>query len=530
MIIDGRRTDATAPDYDILIVGTGPAGITLARELEGTGLRIGLLESGGREFDSDTQELYDGTVTGLDYVDLMAIRLRLLGGTSHHWGGNCLPLDPIDFTRAPLSGMTGWPFPREALMDAYARAHDYLDLGAFEYGAGVPRGVSENDLLLPGNDIVENALLRLSANPPTNFGDKYGPALEASEATQLWLWTNLVGLDISPEGVVEAVRTRTLTGVERTFRAPLVVLACGAVENARQLLLANARNGTAFGDAGGLIGACYMDHPAGGAAFLWPHAPLRDKANWSQELVAADGTDVRFVWRLHDAVLEREGLANAQFYLIPYSSDDAARQRTQDARRGINGLRGMAKWTLGRNPGRNFSLSSSYCAFITNADAMVAEAVLPAGAVDRVLLKYEAEQQPDRASRVTLTQATDAFGLPLPELHWSPTEDDKQSIVRTAEIIGQAVGAADLGRIELEEGIEERYWNMVTSWHQLGTTRMAEGPSDGVVDPDCLVHGTRNLYVAGGSVAPTAGRANPTLTIVALAIRLADHLKTERGV
>lgn len=228
--------------------------------------------------------------------------------------------------------------------------------------------------------------------------------------------------------------------------------------------------------------------------------------------------------------MEREDLANAQFYLIPFSSDTAARQRDQDARTGLRGLKSIAKWGLGRES-IGFSLSESYCEFITNADAMVAEAILPdRGTVDRVLLKYEAEQQPDRGNRVTLMNETDALGLPRPELHWSPSDDDKQSIIRTAALIGQAVGAADLGRLELEEGSEARYWNMVTSWHQLGTTRMAAGPSDGVVDTDCRVHGTTNLYVAGGSVMPTAGRANPTLTIVALAVRLADHLKAGKEV
>lgn len=527
MIIDGRTADASIPlDYDVLIVGAGPAGVTIAHELGSTGLRVAVLEGGGEEFDADTQELYEGEVTGLEEVDLTAIRLRMLGGTSNHWGGNCLPLDPIDFARSPASGLTGWPFPREELMGFYPRAHDYLTLGAFEYDTYAPEGVSADDLLLADNDTVENSVLRLSSHPPTNFGEKYRSFLAASETVHLWLWTNLVALDISPEGVAEGVRTATLSGGERTFTARQVVLACGAVENARQLLLANARNGTSFGDAGDLIGACYMDHPTGGSAFLWPGEPLQEKANWSRELYAVDGTELRYVWRLNEAVMEREGVSNAQFYLIPYSSDEALRQQKRDAGRGMQGLKSLAKWTLGRT-GRNFSLSQSYCNFITNADAMVADAVFRKGSVDRVLLKYEAEQLPDRASRVTLTEAADTFGLALPALNWSPGEDDKQSIIRTTEIIGQAVGAADLGRLEFEEGAKERYWNMTTSWHQLGTTRMAEGPTDGVVDPDCLLHGTRNLYVAGGSVMPTSGRANPTLTITALAIRLADHLKAE---
>jgi choline dehydrogenase-like flavoprotein len=529
MIIDGRSADDGLPlDYDLLIVGGGPAGLTLSNEFDGTGRSVGLLESGGLEFDPQAQALNEGLVTGLETIDLAAARLRLLGGTSHHWGGFCLPLDPVDFERAPLSGMTGWPFPRSELLEHYPRACVYCDLGRFDFSLEAARGLGADDLLLPGDDLVETSALRLSANPPTNFGDKFAGMLRASPNVHAWLWTNLVGLEISPEGVVEGVRTRTLSGVERRMTARRVVLACGAVENTRLLMVANDLNGTSFGNASGLLGACYMDHLSGGAAFLWPRDPLGPKVYWDGDAVSGDGIPMKFVWRVRDEVQAREGLANAQFYLIPFSTDTAARRREGEAKRGLDALKSIAKWTLGRG-GNGFSLSESYCSFIANADAMLAEAVDIGGErVDRVLLKYEAEQQPTRASYVELSYELDAIGLPRPHLHWSPTEADKESIIRTAMLIGQACGRADLGRLELEEGTGERYWNMVTAWHQLGTTRMSEAPADGVVDPDCRVHGTRNLYVAGGSVFPSEGRANPTLTIVALAVRLADHLKAGR--
>ncbi len=533
MIIDGRTADASAPlDYDVLIVGSGPAGVTVAHEFGGTGLRVAVLESGGEDFEPENQELYDGQVTGLEEVDLTAIRLRMLGGTSNHWGGHCLPLDPIDFSRAPLSGMTGWPVSREAMLPFYARAHEYLKLGAFEYGTYEPKGVSADDLLLADNDMVENSVLRLSANPPTNFGERYRELPGARTVSDLWLWTNLTGLDLSPEGVVRGVRTPTLAGVERTFTARTVVLACGAVENARQLLLANAANGTSFGDAGDLIGACYMDHPAGGSAFLWPHEPLRDKANWSRELYAPDGTELRYVWRLHDAVLEREGLQNAQFYLIPYSSDSDARgsgsampsAECRDSSRSPNGRSAAS--------GRNFSLSAQLLQVHHRTPTRWSPTrCSPKAASTGCCSSTSAEQQPNRASRVTLDGGRDALGLPLPAARLVADrgrQAERHPHHRT-DRPGGGRGRSRPARVRggARRALLEHDHLVAPARHRPGWPR-ARGTASSI--PTACVHGTRNLYVAGGSVMPTGGRANPTLTITALAIRLADHLKAEQGV
>lgn len=527
MKIDGRTPSANpSPKYDVLIVGGGPAGITLAREMIPSGLTIALLEGGGEDFDADSQSLFVGDVTGLKEVDLSAIRLRMLGGASNHWGGFCLPLDPIDFSRPPLGGLSGWPFPREALADGYSRAHRYLKLGEFAYDLDVMN--AGPDPLLGADETIETSVLRLSANPPTNFAVSYLPSLESSENVHVWLWTNVVDIEVAVDGRATGVKTRTLSGVEHVFTARVIVLACGAVENARQLLLMNTNHGSLYGNAGGMLGRCYMDHLSGGAAFIWAKSPFSEKAEWASDTTASDGTPVRLVWRLKEELLELENLCNAHFYLVPFPTDSIDRERLRDSARGMAGLRSIVKWAAGRGE-RDFVLSDSYCRFITNADAMIDAAIAPQGTIDRLLLRYESEQRPDVRNAVTLLQATDRLGMPLPSLNWSPTNEDRQSLIRTVELIGAAVGAADIGRIEIERGSEERYWNMTTAWHQMGTTRMSINPRDGVVDPTCRVHGTKNLYVAGGSVMPTGGRANPTLTIAALAIRLADHLRSEMG-
>ena len=515
-------------DYDVVIAGAGPAGITLALELDRAGLRVALLEGGDEDFDPDLQALYDGTVEGHDIVDLMAIRLRMLGGTSNHWGGHCLPLDPIDFDRRPLSGLSGWPFDRAHLDPYYARAHEYLRLGAFDYSRDIVPGLGDGDFLLTEEPRVESAALRISPGP-LRFGDIYGAALRDAPRIDLQLRTAVVGLVLEGDDRITGVEVVGPDGTRRVVAGRAVVLACGAVETARLLMLANAALGRRFGDAGELLGKCYMDHPAAGAGFLRLSRPATDRAYWHGNLRTAEGTNVRYVWRLSDAVLEAEDLANTSFYLIPFSDDPAARQRAAESRRADRALRDIAKWVV-RRPDRGFELSEAWCSFVTNADSFAAvtwEQAVHGRRTDSLLLRFESEELPSPHNRVTLSDSRDALGLPTPVLHWAPGEAERESVLRSTVLIGQLCGQHGLGRVELETHFDAPFWGTTTSWHQLGTARMAVNPREGVVDAQARVHGTRNLFVASGAAMPTNGRANPTLTIVALTIRLADHLQDE---
>lgn len=526
MFIDGNlATDIPETAYDVLVIGGGPAGITLTHELRGRGLRIALLESGGLDFSSDVQLLNDGVVEGNKEFDLLAGRLRFFGGTSNHWGGHCTPLDPVDFDRAPASGLTGWPITRRDLELFYERAHDYCDLGTYRYDYRAFMRPSRNDLLMPDNPDLQTAILRQS--PPTKFGEKYAAILGDSEDVHVWLNTNAVSLDIAADGDVRSVRTRTLGGPERSFTTRVVVLACGTVEATRLLLYSNALSGARFGNASDLLGRCYMDHPSGGAAFLYFSEPVREKLYWADIKEHTDnGIPLHFVLRPTDEFLLRTGLPNSHYFLIPFKTDDSDRQRRAEASSSLRSLKRIKKWVSGGGPDE-FQLSRHYCNFITKADSFLAEqAIKLAGGdtVEQVLLKYESEQLPTRSNYVALGPDRDALGVPRPVVRWAPTQDDIDAVIETATRVGRFVGEVGLGRLQLEDHSDHPYWGMTTAWHQLGTMRMATTENFGVVDTDCRVFGTSALYVASGAVMPTIGRANPTLTIVALSIRLADHL------
>ncbi len=130
---------------------------------------------------------------------------------------------------------------------------------------------------------------------------------------------------------------------------------------------------------------------------------------------------------------------------------------------------------------------------------------------------------------MTLGTRRDPFGHPVARVDWRSEASDRASIRASQEIVDGAMRAAGLGHVELMLGDENPPALIEGNFHHLGTTRMHVDPAHGVVDADCRVHGMRNLYVAGSSVFPTYGCSNPTLTVVALALRLADHLKKQLG-
>lgn len=529
MFRDGRQALAEGDQsFDVLIIGAGPAGITLALELEGSGLKVALLESGGLDYEDEAQDLNEGTILGNDdEYDLVSSRLRFLGGTSNHWGGHCVPLDPIDFARAPATGFSGWPFARAALDPFYSRAHVYCDLGDMNYDAAALVPDASELFLLPDHAEVETCVVRQST--PTRFGEKYEPALEASQDVQVWLHSTATQV-VTDAGAPQAANVVAANGAAARFTAQAVVMAGGAIEATRLLMWSNVQNGTNVGDSSGLLGKCYMDHPSGGAGFLHFNTPVAQKAYWQDMDTHADnGIPLHFLWRLNDAALERRNLPNFQYYLIPFEDSPEAQQRKRTADRAWGSMKRMAKWALGRDVGLSFSPGKTYCRAVGGVDELVVERVndlVTAPGYRRALFKYETEQRPDLTNRIELdASARDATGMPRPVLTWKPSVADIDAVKETARLFGEFAGAAGLGRVQLENHDDDPYWQTTTAWHQLGTMRMAESPQSGVVDVNCKVHGAGALYVASGAVFPSVGRANPTLTIVALTIRLADHLK-----
>jgi choline dehydrogenase-like flavoprotein len=516
MFVDARTIpNGTEIAADICIVGAGAAGITLARELADGKTRIALFESGGFEFEEETQNLYEGEIVGHPFPLLVMDRLRFLGGATNHWSGSCRPFDAIDFEQRAYVKNSGWPFDKAALDPFYQRAHAICQLGPYTYdakdwGADVAAAV----------DFGSDARLRTGIyqySPPTRFGEVYRQDLTTAAGLTVYLNANLVDIDTDAGARdVTGLRLACLRGPKLQGRGQLYVLATGGIENARLLLNANKVRNTGLGNEFDLVGRYFMDHPyipnAATILFTDPTIGSRLVAGGSR-----DGYGAQFYFYAPKATLETEELPAFSIYI-----GNAGGTHHDFARASLSAiLRALAS---GHWPDH---LMTHIWQILRAVEAQIEDAFdrLTRRDHSRYSANYMCECPPDPESRVTLGKQIDALGLRRVELDWRLPRDFDRNIRRAHEILAQDLGRTGKGRLRLDLG-EDATPLVATGHHHMGTTRMHHDPKQGVVDENCRVHGMANLFVAGSSVFPTYSFDDPTMTIVALALRLADHLKT----
>ena len=501
MLLDPRRvTDATTLDTDVCIVGAGPAGLVLATELASR-CDVIILESGGDRAEPEAQALNDGDLIGDEYAGLRATRHRQVGGTSHLWntpvggapGAKYAPLDALDFERTDGGATGDWPFGLTELREYYARAQRVCGLGPFAYDAAP--WVQPGHEPWPQTGVLVSRVYQLGTRQA--LLDPLRTAVDRATNVRLCTHATVVALHREDGGRrVGRVAIATAGRGAWSVRARRVVVAAGAVENARLLLLMDDASGCA-GDASGWLGRGFMEHPRDSAIVLRPRSgDLYAASSFYDVHRAADGTCILGRLALAEEALRSGELPNASATLLARPRSALGRMRTLSPaiiRRLLPG--GGHGWSARAHTARLF---------------------------DGFTVLLNIEQLPHPDNRVTLGRRRDAFGVPLPALEWRWRPDDQRRLDRLRALV-----AADL-RARGAVTIETARRPDPNAHHHAGTTRMHDDPALGVVDRHARVHGTDNLYVAGASVFPTAGFANPVLTIVALALRLAAHLLDER--
>jgi choline dehydrogenase-like flavoprotein len=526
MISDLRDGEAPAEIVgDVCVVGTGPAGVTIALELARKGRNVVLLEGGGAAYEADSQELYRGQVIGHHNIDVAASRLRQFGGTSGHWTGLCAPLDPIDFESRADVPHHGWPIGRADVDPFYARAQPYLDLGPYRYDWRDWAKLSPHPALPLDPAKVFTAVYQQS--PPTRFAEKFRDTIANEPRIACWLHANLVDIALQDgSDAVQSLTVSTLDGRIAKVRAATYVLACGGLENARILLNARRQRPAGIGNEHDLVGRYYTDHMTIETSLALIN-PGVDTGLYP-ETIDIDGAALVIGLKINPDVVKRENLNNNTAFLVPQYEDEVY---SDDFRNyGWIAFSTMLKtFSRGHVPDR---LGERTCDVIDDLPA-VATGVYrnamrrvfpPEAAASAYKLRQDAEQSPNPDSRVTLIAEKDHFGLNRIALDWKVANADLLKLRRSHELIGEALGAAGIGRVQL--GISDPPDPSIafSGYHHMGTTRMHDSPREGVVDANGRVHSVKNLYMAGSSVFTSGGCANPTLTITALAIRLADRL------
>jgi choline dehydrogenase-like flavoprotein len=523
MFIDARSVPyGTVIEAEVCVVGAGAAGITLAREFSNCGFRVVLVESGGTEFDSVTQELYAGRNIGRPYFDPRVHRLRYLGGTTNHWFGRCALPDSLDFEVREGLPYSGWPFGLDHLLPWYQRAQTICQLG--------PYGYSPSDWGIAAIDIPEPfrgphfMCQVMQVSPPTRFGPQYGPELRQAHNVNVYLYANALRFEAGENGAeVRQLSVGILPEGRLTVRALIYILAAGAIENARLLLLSHNAYGVGLGNEHDLVGRFFMVHleySGGIIALANPYMDLKFQTGTSGAYYNRFGTDRRFVSYgcLSEQTRRELRLPHLRFRMNhklpePPRAIDALKRLITRTDRGADILKDL---------GSVMRDLDGVAGYVTR------KALFGRGVpVDAIFLDCTSEQMPNPDSRIGLDQEVDVFGQPKVTIDWQLRPEDKRGMAVGHRLFGAELGRVGFGRLRSPVSQDDVEWpdDMYGDEHNIGTTRMHRDPSFGVVNEHCRVHSVGNLYVAGSSVFPTSGAFNPTLTIVALALRLADHIK-----
>lgn len=554
MIQDADRVArGTTLDADICIVGAGPVGIAIAlalserlKGLRGHGAaapQLLLLEAGRRRQDADAQALYRGELANPLHSPPERYRLRGLGGSSTLWGGRCLPLDPIDMEVRPWVPMGGWPIRYEALLDYYAEANALAEAGRFAYQADEALGPLPP--MVPGlvSDVVRtDSLERFSC--PTDFGRRYARRLREAPGLRVLRGAVCTAIRLAPSGAsVAALEVATLAGNVLRVRPRITVLALGGLETARLLLASDDVQPWGVGNRHDVVGRYYMCHIAGSVGQLeiagsprgvrhgyershdgvYCRRRLTIAAPWQRKMGLLNAVARLHFPRITDPT-HGSGVLSSLFLARNFIGYEYGR-RLRDDTPETPALLARHLANVARDVPDTAAFLAHWLARRSLATRKFPSVILP-NRTNHFSLELQGEQLPDAASRVTLGNRVDALGMRCLRIDWRYRKEDISSLQKTLELFAAEFARTGAGRLRWDAGrLEEDLLRFgAYGGHHIGTARMGRDPRTSVVDADCRVHGMEDLYVAGSAVFPTSGQANPTLTALALGLRLAQHL------
>jgi choline dehydrogenase-like flavoprotein len=539
-LISASLTEPAIADHDICVVGSGPAGLVLALEAARRGQRVLVLESGSNHADRLQQALSDADIVDPLRHDDMAIAVsRRLGGTSNLWAVRCQPFDPIDFEPRPGLVDTTWPIRYADILPYYDAAVDYLTAGTNVFRAPIP-GVDIAD-----DTIDYTRLERFSAIAAVQTAHR--TEIERSSRIDVRLGATVVDMTFE-NGRISGLTVADRDGTRRDLPVRTVVLAAGGLESTRQLLVLQRKHPELFGGEDGPLGRYYMGHVIGEVADIVFNSDTIDAAY--DFYLDEHGSYARRRLIPSDAAQLDERLLNVSFWpVVPPVADPRHRSGLlsmvclafaippfgrlviAEAIRKRHIPDDLAVWPHIVNILRDLPRAAlSIIAFLYKR--YLARPPMPGffarNAARRYGLSYHAEQSPQPDSRVTLSDDHDRLGVPKLRIDYRFTRADAEAVARSHAVLADWLTRTGVGQLEYRQPPEETVDAILAlaahGTHQIGTARMAARPEDGVVDQTLRCFGVDNLYVASSATFPTSGQCNPTLSIAAFAVRLAEHL------
>ena len=520
----------TAIAVDLCIIGGGAAGISIALQFVDSSTTVCIVESGGLDFEPETQSLYAGRSLA-EPVGLDIGRLRMFGGTTNHWGGRCAEISAAEFAARDWIPFSGWPIKLAELSSYYRRAREICGFAAeWPSNSDTLRALGASTGDAATTDQVDNQIWRFAPDAGGgnwNFALAYGRALQRASNIRLILHANCTTVETNDAmDHIQSIAVRSLNGAAGKVTARRFVLCCGGIENARLLLAGSPSTRRGLGTSADLIGRFFMDHLRLECARVVPTEALSPMQDTYGDFIEANGIHCQIGLALAAAAQQEYKLLNCSAVIDyigdPRSGLTAGQDIWERLREG--------RWTddLGA---KVFRVLSDLPAIERNAERRLLDGRHPLLQLDHASITVDVEQAPNPDSRVLLSDEVDPLGMRRAAVDWRFSPLEKSTVRQFILNIAAAFGLHGIGRVILARWLDdpgdEWHQHVTETYHHTGTTRMSAEPAQGVVDPDCRVWGIDNLYVAGSSVFPTNGHVNPTLSIVALAVRLADHLRTD---
>jgi choline dehydrogenase-like flavoprotein len=522
MIVDLEH-NPSPPKFpaDVCIVGAGAAGIVLATELVRQGRRVLLLESGGISIEPRAQALNECSYTGQPHQGANIGRFRALGGTTTAWGGQIFELGDRDFAPRPWIPGSGWPFSKDELAPYYERALIAEGLAhVCRSDQELWRQIKTEAPKL--GDAFESYFTRWCPEP--DFARLYRKTLESPNLCVILHATATAVLLVEDGSRVVGIQCKTPAGQQRTFSAAQYVLCLGTIESVRFLLQPLPDAHTPSWNRSGLLGRYFQSHIDWNAA----RVPEKDAAKLQRWFanVYLNGYKYHPKFRLAFPLQQREGILNIAASITCINPAETELRRVKSLARNL--VRGRFSDATGKDLPRLLRqfptiLKLAYGYRVRH------QATWPKDSA--FWLRTHCEQEPLSKSSITLADTRDAAGLFRAQLDWRVSPLEWKTIRYFTEQARRVFAKLNLANISpkpelaFEEGF--RHITFDDSHHHIGGTRMAVNAAEGVVDPNLQLHGVENAYVCSASVFPTSGFSNPTHTLIALALRLADHLMKE---